>query len=298
MLDQLQGLHVETTNMCTLKCPKCARTEFIKQFPRAWKNVNLNLEHFKQFIDINLTGKRIYLCGNYGDAIYYDRLFDLIDYVKGLGAYVELATNGSYRDHHWWLELAQRLTDSDSVIFGIDGTPNNFTKYRVNADWDSVLVGLETISNSTATAVWQYIPFNYNENDIDATKQLAKNIGVDKFVVFPSYRWDGNDDPLKPTITNNKTESRLVWSGSNQIDAECKRTNHEHYISANGFYAPCCYVVDHRFYYKSEFFKNKDMYDISKNTLSQILTRRQSIDFYNSIEDAKLNYCTFNCPKL
>ena len=44
MLDQLQGLHIEPTNMCTLKCPRCSRTEFIETFkPKDWDNNNAHV---------------------------------------------------------------------------------------------------------------------------------------------------------------------------------------------------------------------------------------------------------------
>ena len=62
MLDQLQGFHIEPTNMCTLRCPRCSRTKFIEQFPKQWTNKNLNLDHLKSFLDIDLTGKVMNLC--------------------------------------------------------------------------------------------------------------------------------------------------------------------------------------------------------------------------------------------
>ena len=43
MLDNITGFTIEPTNICTLKCPKCSRTQFIEQFPRQWKNKQLNL---------------------------------------------------------------------------------------------------------------------------------------------------------------------------------------------------------------------------------------------------------------
>ena len=46
--------------------------------------------------------------------------------------------------------------------------------------------------------LWQYIVFNYNENDIETCKQMAQNIGVD-FYVVKSSRWNGEDDPLMPS---------------------------------------------------------------------------------------------------
>ena len=59
MLNQIQGLHIEPTNMCTLKCPDCGRTEFLKMFPKKWTNKNLNLNHLKEFLDIDLKGLTI-----------------------------------------------------------------------------------------------------------------------------------------------------------------------------------------------------------------------------------------------
>jgi hypothetical protein len=44
MLDTLKGFHIEPTNICTLKCPRCARTKFIEKFPQKWKNSNLDLQ--------------------------------------------------------------------------------------------------------------------------------------------------------------------------------------------------------------------------------------------------------------
>ena len=83
MLDKIKGFHIEPTNMCTLKCPRCPRTNFVEQFkPKNWDNQNLNLDHLKQFLDIDLTGMSIGLNGNYGDPIYYPNLFELIAYFK------------------------------------------------------------------------------------------------------------------------------------------------------------------------------------------------------------------------
>jgi hypothetical protein len=38
------------------------------------------------------------------------------------------------------------------------------------------------------------------------------------------------------------------------------------------------------------------VYDISKTTITKVLDHLK--DFYSTLEDAKLNYCTFNCPKI
>lgn len=303
MLDQILGFHLELTNMCTLKCPRCARTKFIEQFPKNWTNNNLNFDHLKSFLDIDLTGKTFILCGNYGDPIYYDQLFEVIDYLKNNNANVNISTNGSYRTAAWWEELTCRLTKDDSIIFGIDGLPNNFTQYRVNADWETILSGISVIAKSTAKMVWQYIVFSYNQTNIEEAKVLSKNLGFDEFKLVRSDRFDSVTDYLRPTgdMIGSRDESMIQWKDrtvSIDVNPNCKIHNNQHYISAQGYYMPCCFVGDYRFYYKSEFYKNKNLYDISTTTISQILQLTTVNNYYDTLEDAKLSYCTFNCPKL
>jgi pyruvate-formate lyase-activating enzyme len=299
MLDQLQGLHIEPTNMCTLKCPRCSRTEFIEKFPKQWANKNLNLDHLKSFLDIDLTDKKINLCGNYGDAIYYDRLFDMIKYFKLSGAKIKLSTNGSYKNQDWWNQLNTLLDYEDEIVFAIDGLPKNFTRYRINADWPSIEQGVNILKNGTVKLSWQYILFSYNENDIEQAKHLSDSIGFDNFFVIDSERWDHGTEWLTPKKINTLSQSKIVWKNKNnitEIDPVCKKYAKSHFISADGFYTPCCFVAEHRWYYKTEFYKNQDSYDISKTTITKVLDHLK--DFYSTLEDAKLNYCTFNCPKL
>ena len=299
MLDQIQGFHIEPTNMCTLKCPRCSRTEFIDQFPNKWTNKNLNLEHLKKFLDIDLTGKKISLCGNYGDAIYYDQLFEMIEYFKSTGAYITLATNGSYRTIDWWKTLNNLLTEQDEVVFGIDGTPENFNTYRINADWSSISAGIDILRQGSVKLTWQYILFSYNQSDVEKVRSLADSLGFDKFFVLESNRWDHGTEWLTPSKIDNHSQTKIAWKNKNTqltVDPVCKNTHASHYISADGYYTPCCWVAEHRWYYKSEFYKNRDRFDISKNTITAVLDYLN--DFYSTLEDVKLNYCTFNCPKL
>ena len=298
MLDTIKGFHIEPTNICTLKCPRCSRTKFIEQFPSKWKNQQLNLEHLKSFIDIPLDGKAISLCGDYGDPIYYDQIFDLVQWIKQNGATVSLHTNGSYKTKSWWQELTSYLDKNDTVVFAIDGVPENFTEYRINADWDSIKIGIEE-TTKIAKTVWQYIPFNYNINSIAPAEQLSQLLGFTEFRLVQSSRWESMDDTYRPPadyiIKHDKEIKFQKNLRSQNISPRCKQTNSDHFITADGFYAPCCHVPNHNFYYKSEFYKDRENYDISKTTLTQILARTNN--FYNNLETNKPIYCIYNCPK-
>lgn len=298
---RIDGLHLELTNKCILKCPKCARTNFIDKFGiDKWQNQDLSLADLKQFVDVPLAGKQLTLCGNYGDPIYYPDLFDLIAWAKSENAMVKVITNGSRKDAAWWQTLNNLLTADDCVSFSIDGIPDNFTQYRVNANWDSIKTGIEVIVSGAAHTVWKYIPFLFNQHSIDDARALCASLGIDEFLISPSDRWENMSDPLMPTdYIGPRKESIIQWhngSRANGVDPMCTKMYNQHYISAAGFYMPCCFVGDHRFYYKSEFYKNRSAYDITTTTLTQVLATSNA--FYNNIELAPLAVCTFNCPQL
>lgn len=318
MLDQIKGFNIEPTNMCTLKCPRCPRTTFIEKFKsKNWNNQNLNLTDLKMFLDIDISGLQFSINGNYGDPIYYPDLIEMVKYFKSNRANIILHTNGSYQKIDWWYQLGSLLDNNDIINFSIDGTPDNFTDYRVNADWTSIEQGINVMVKSPAKIVWKYIVFSYNEHTIEDARLLSQQLGMDDFVLNNSDRWE-NNDWLKPKNYANIVDTSntgILYNGSHigardktiiqwkeqntrqhDIDPLCKKIHQLHFISAWGYYMPCCWAGDYRFYYKSEFYKNKDLYDISKTTVSKLLTNLQ--DYYNTLETTKPEYCTFNCAKL
>jgi len=299
MLEKLTGFHIEPTNVCTLKCPGCARTKFIEQFPRAWRNQHLNLSDLDQFMDVDLDDKDFVLCGNNGDPIYYNQLFEMIKWAHQRRANVHITTNGSHRSAKWWKTLSELLKERDSITFSVDGTPENFTQYRINAEWASTELGMSIMRDSMAKTRWKYIPFSFNEQDIDQAHAISQKLGIDQFVVTPSDRWDDKTESLRPrNFTGVREHTISLWSKHKNISItpKCKEMNNQHYISSDGFYMPCCYVGDYRFYYKSEFHRNKSQYDISKTTLSTILLATRG--FYDDIEQSQPEYCTYNCSKI
>ena len=51
----INGFHLELTNICTLKCPGCARTQFRNIMPHHWQNKSLDIDSALRFMDIDLT---------------------------------------------------------------------------------------------------------------------------------------------------------------------------------------------------------------------------------------------------
>jgi wyosine [tRNA(Phe)-imidazoG37] synthetase (radical SAM superfamily) len=250
-----------------------------------------------KFLDIDLSGINITLCGNYGDPIYHPDLPGLVHDFKQRGSTINIVTNGSYRKSHWWKELLQELSELDSIVFSIDGVPENFTQYRINGDWATIQDAINECAKSPCKTVWKFIPFSYNESNIEQARQLSQDLGIDQFEISPSSRFDEQTMHLKPSDgqIGIQWHSQQTWKQTitaNKVIAKC-HNGQEHFISADGHYMSCCYVGDHRFYYKTEFGKNRKQYKIEDTTLSEILDRTQVAEFYNTLADQAV--CQYNC---
>jgi organic radical activating enzyme len=298
MIESIAGFHIEPTNICTLKCAGCARTRFIEQWPQHWKNHSLDIDQLLKFLDIDLTGQHIVLCGNYGDPIYHPDFINFVRRLKQRGVTVTITTNGSYKTQDWWEELTDNLEAGDKVQFSVDGTPDNFTNYRVNADWDSIKVGMEVVARSTCDSFWKYIPFAFNQLDIESVEQLSQSIGIKNFRVELSDRFDEQTHELIPdtSLMGSRFISQVKWKSDVPdltVNPKCQ-SGREHFITAEGYYSPCCHLADHRFYYKTPFGKNKHQYNIRQHTLSTILQQPDTIEFYQTLDQQ--SGCQYNCP--
>jgi len=297
MLNNISGFHIEPTNMCTLKCPGCARTRFINQWPQHWKNHSLDIVDLIKFLDIDLSGKNFVLSGTYGDPIYHPDFINFVKIIKQQQSSVIIVTNGSYKTESWWKELTELLDSNDSITFSIDGNPDNFTQYRINADWASIETAIKICTKSLCQTTWKYIPFLFNQADIESTRLLSSSLGFDHFIIDHSDRFDEQTIHYKPNdkFVGDRFLKQQNWKNNNlnSVIPKCQ-DNKKHFITADGFYSPCCFLVDYRFYYKSIFGKNKKMFDIRNTTLSEILSNPTVIDFYQNLNSH--SGCQYNCP--
>jgi hypothetical protein len=297
MIPQVKGIHLEPTNICTLKCPGCARTRFINQWPNHWKNHSLDKQVLLRFLDIELSGIHIDLCGNYGDPIYHPDLAGLIHDLKNRGAVISIVTNGGHRKQSWWQELVKELSPDDLVTFSIDGVPENFTQYRINGDWPTTQDAIKVCVESPCKTAWKFIPFSYNENNIEQARQISQDLGIDQFQISHSDRFDEQTMHFKPNEkhTGPRWSNQQNWKQSRSIKKINPKCNNglSHYISAEGYYMPCCFIGDHRFYYKTQFGKNRKQYAIDTVTLSEILNDPTMNGFYDNLNEQSV--CQFNC---
>lgn len=202
MLD-FKNLHVGLTNRCRLECLECPRnTEAAKYIHKMF---DIEIEKFRKFLT-HCEPEHILFCGNWGDPIYAHGFLDLIKNLKT--SFSDLAisihTNGSGKREEWWTSLIELLGNNDKLIFSIDGTPDNYFKYRVNSTWDSVELAIKTCVNAkkhfkkSVSIEWKYIVFSFNENTIDEAYRLSQTLGFDKFY-------------LQQGLVDNTTGGKFKW---------------------------------------------------------------------------------------
>ena len=149
---QLYHWHIEISGKCTLKCPRCPRTELPAT---SWTNKEFTLEEFQQafqpdFIIQNV--RRFTFCGDIGDPIYCKDFLKICKYIKEVlpTCHIFTITNGSYKKPEWWRELATILNEYDTINFSVDGYNHDTNNlYRVNSDWDSIQTGMHIMGHES-----------------------------------------------------------------------------------------------------------------------------------------------------
>ena len=317
--------HLELSSKCTLKCPRCPRTEQ----PGRYKVTEMSLDFVKKIFTSDRLQyvNKILMSGGQGDAIYCKDFIKIIKYLKEIKSNLQLCitTNGSYKKKEWWQEVAPILNKNDVVTFSIDGWDQKSNEqYRVNSHFKSIMEGLKTLRhfNPEVYIIWSTIIFKFNQNKIDTIKNLAKSMGVDSFNVvqsrlFGSINSDYIDtklgyDPLEPDkdfIESKNTNRGFYVNFSNRsypitikptiykfiekykedykesyINPLCRIGERGLYIDAEGILYPCSWI-SHPFknqnskkrnksiiWEKSLFVEHKDLFNLNKHTLEEVLS--------------------------
>ena len=307
-------IHIEISSKCTVKCPRCPRTELRPDS----LNKEITLGEFKSAFDPTTLSKinDIVFCGDIGDPIYARDFLNICRYIKdNSNTIIRITTNGSYKSTEWWTELGQLLTANDRVTFSVDGVDQQTNEqYRVNSDYDSIINGMRSLrESSSCVMIWSAIYFNFNENLMDQIQQLAKSLGFNRFKAVRSSKFDqryliNGIDPLKPKLENvangSPYEEEIVefipyTNLSAPIRnyhpwARCLNWSKELFINVDGLVFPCPWFNNG--YQSNDFVqKYKDKINIKTRTLTDILADPLWEELVKRFDDNPLNICQLKC---
>ena len=287
---QFYHWHIEPSSKCSLRCPRCPRTE-MPDTP--WLNKEISIEEFKRTFTPDFISEfvqRFTMCGDVGDPIYCKDYLQIVEYIKTVkpNCHVYTITNGSYKTERWWKEFARISNEYDTVNFSVDGY-NQMSNdlYRVNNNFESIMLGMHIMGHqSTAFVNWAAIYFNFNQDHTQKIVDLAKKNGCDavqwtKSTKFSS-KYDGayGEDLLEPRqefisktdryerhiqLLTNRTQDTKQYLTTNRekyyntrevngILPLCLVGNRGMYMNAEGTVHPCSWTS---FPYQSMSFENK-----------------------------------------
>lgn len=192
-------MHIELTSRCRLACTKCIRTGMGKLL----KIADIKIEHIEKIAKTESITD-ITFSGSLGDPIYHPKFLEIVKILKASGKTISVNTNGSGKKIEFWKELYSILDKRDRVVFAIDGFEKTVGMYRKNftkADFEAVKEAMLLGKSMDIAIVWNFIPFNFNENQIVQAAKWAIQHEV-FFTVKKSKRWQMENDPLIPTNRN------------------------------------------------------------------------------------------------
>ena len=193
-------VNLDLSHRCPLECLRCARQTYesdgkggLKKKPIPGRDITM--EEFDKITDYFAI---IQFCGQYSDPIHHPHFIDMLRMIKRKGIVSQVHSASNYKSDEWFKEAFEANPDSQ-WWFGIDGLPKDSHKYRVHQNGELHFERLKMARKIlNKKPIWQYIVFNYNEQDVETAMKMAEEIDV-IFNVINSGRWDNKDeDKLAP----------------------------------------------------------------------------------------------------
>lgn len=212
---------------------------------------NLSVNKFLEVLEKLPFLDGIQFCGNYGDSIASNDFDQLITIAKRHTTKIQIHTNGSLRNTHWWSNLAKQLSDiNHDVWFGIDGIGSVHEIYRQATNYNKIIQNAQAFINAGGTATWQLIPYKHNEHQIKECIQLSQKYKFSKFKLVKSSR-NVNDvfhwktgQPFQ--LQSSDIYQKVIFQPKQGV---LKKENCMHlqqpgiYLSASGKISSCCYFA-------------------------------------------------------
>ena len=194
-----RGINIDITHRCPLECKRCQRfTSFTSKGLKV-PGEDLSIEDFSKVLDFFT---HINFCGQVSDPVHHPKFVELLEMIRERKDHSTSIHHASAAKPLKWYPKAFEANPRAQWWFGIDGFPKDSHKYRTNQDGEKLYnIMKDSVKYLKNTPIWQFIVFSFNENDIEACRDMATDIGV-KFIVINSSRWMGANDPLRPTNKN------------------------------------------------------------------------------------------------
>jgi len=297
------SLAIDVTSYCNSFCGECSRNvQGGENHPR------LELHHmqpatwFKLATEDNLRNiKQIIFNGNYGDATMHPLLLEFLEHLAQVKdkMFVSIHTNGGARTPEFYKQLSKVLNKFalHNITFGVDGLEDTAPQYRRGVNFNNVISNAKSFIDAGGYAVWRYIVFDHNIDQVEQAAKLAKEYGFKEFKLnrsisktiemklykdFPAQTITAPEKNVVKDLSDRfnfqpdvqvdfiKSKSVCPWAQDNRVQ-----------IDMYGRIYPCCYFTLDIFGNMERKERLTDLWkfnSINKNKLQEILNNTYYTD--------------------
>lgn len=236
---------VDPLNVCNLRCPLCPTgTGELdrKQQRMEWDTFTRTIDAVAPYAyEVNLH--------NWGESLLHPRIFDMIAYVNSKNIATNMSTNFNRASD----EKIDSLIKSglEYLILSIDGiTQETYAKYRVRGNVRKVLENVEKLiarrrelGSRTPFIEWQFILFEHNAHELESARQMAQELGVDRFrVIPPGIPFAAKEPENLKDKWFLKDDKGRVEAFQGDVPTSCFYLYRSMTTNPDGGIAPCCIV--------------------------------------------------------
>ncbi len=287
-------ISIEPTTNCNLGCPECPSG--IKSFTRPTGNLDVAL--YQKMIE-ELSPHTLY-CYFYfqGEPYMHPKFTELVKMAAQKKIYTVTSTNAHYLTERKAIETVE--SGLDRIIISIDGTTQEvYEQYRVGGSLQKVIEGTKNLvaakqklKSSTPHIIIQFLVVKPNEHQIEAVKQLGKQLGVDEVKLKTAQVYDykkGNTlIPERKEFSRYKKQADGTYTVKSTMKNHCWKLWHGTVVTWDGKVVPCCFDKD----------AEHQMGSIAEESFASVWQGDNYINFRTKILESRksINICS-NCSE-
>ena len=224
--DYLRMSYADAPNMdisyrCELKCPLCVRQQGAG-LPMIKRSSDITMDNLNKILDHYKV--RVTFCGQISDPIYHPNFLEILKTAVERCELVRVCTTASHKPKEFWDEAFQYGVGDVQWVFGIDGIDKKSELYRVGSDFESAWNVMMMANELGHSAVWQYIIFDYNEDDIDEAILIAHQEDLTLMLIKSNRGFD-------PTAEYRKNVKDIIPKRASIENRTKKRKTQEYVVS-------------------------------------------------------------------
>jgi len=235
---EIRVLHLEPTDVCQAACPLCER-ELDPKFDKN-QHQHLTVAQIQDHFDLDQIAQldKMFMCGSYGDPAAGRHTLEIYQWFRAINTEITLGmnTNGALQNTAWWQVLGELFhRQLDYVVFSIDGLEDTNSIYRRGVNWSRLMQNVQAYIGTGASAHWDMLVYQHNQHQVDACRELARDMGFTWFRAKVSKRplIDGLKHPVGWQAPSSHSRGEIRCQALAEKSA---------YIDARGRLSPCCWI--------------------------------------------------------